>query len=73
MSLSYFKRLPPELRLTILDQLSSSGHDEPVSIAKIVHTLSKQYRDLEMSETTLKSSIAEVTIEQGRTIAFDGT
>lgn len=73
MPASLLKRLPPEMRRTILDRLSACEPNRPVSIAEMVHALSEQFRELDMSETTLKSCIAEAAIRDGRAVAFDGT
>jgi hypothetical protein len=69
----YFKRLPPEVRAKILEQLEEHAGDRPVSIAQIVHLLGESRLHVELSETSLKSSIAEAALQKGFDIAFDGT
>ncbi len=70
---TYFNRLPPNVRETILTQLSGRRRDQPVSIAEVVHMLGDHYHGIDMSEASLKSSIAEAALERGFVVAFDGT
>ena len=69
----FFHRLPPEVRATILDHLEEHAGDRPVSIAQIVHMLGEHHLHVELSETSLTSSIAQAALHKGFNIAFDGT
>jgi hypothetical protein len=50
----------------------NSGHDQPVSIANIVHVLSEHRRDLETSEMTL-NALSQCRDRTGHVIDFDDT
>ena len=69
----FFNRLPPEVRATILNQLEAHTGERPISIAQIVHALGEQRLHVELSESSLKSSIAEAALARGLDVAFDGT
>ena len=69
----FFKRLPPPVRATILDQLEKHSGESPVSVAQIVHALGEHRMHVELSESSLKSSIAEAALAKGYDVAFDGT
>ncbi len=74
MRKGYFKRLPPEIRETILLHLAEhKGSRQPISISRVVHMLGERHLTVELSETALKSSIAEAAIREGFDVAFDGT
>lgn len=71
---SYFKRLSPELQKAVLLHLEEhKGSEQPISIARVVHMLGERQLHVELSETALKSSIAEAAIREGFNVAFDGT
>jgi hypothetical protein len=72
-SASYFRRLPPEIRETILEYLDEQDGVSPVSVASVVHLLGERHLHVELAETSLKSSIAEAAIKRGFNVAFDGT
>jgi hypothetical protein len=71
--IGFFKRLPPEVRAVILEHLEDHAGDRPVSVAQIVRKLGESRLHVELSETSLKSSIAEAALHKGFDIAFDGT
>ena len=69
----FFHRLPPEVRATILGRLETHDSELPVSVAEMVHMLGTHQLHVDLSEVSLKSSIAEAAIERGLSVAFDGT
>lgn len=71
--LNFFNRLPPDVRAIILSRLEEHSRDSPVSVSAIVHMLGERQLRVDLSETSLKSSIAEAALKKGLNVAFDGT
>ena len=69
----FFHRLPPQVRARILSRLEQQNSDSPVSVSEMVHMLGELQMHVDLSEVSLKSSIAEAALEKGLSVAFDGT
>lgn len=69
----FFNRLPPEVRAMILSKLEEHSSESPVSVSEMVHILGERQMHVDLSEATLKSSIAEAALKKGLNVAFDGT
>ena len=69
----YFNRLPGQSQATILEYLDQHDRASPVSVASVVHLLCERRAHVELSEVSLKNSIAEAALQRGFSVAFDGT